>query len=388
MPKIFLTSVYCLFVLLLAACSAPALKPEPLTKDVSQTTTASSSGQESSLAQKWNKMLEAGKKEGTVVVYSTAAGDLMRVLAQTFQKNTGISVEIISGKGAEIGSKLIREHKAGLALADVYLGGATTVVTQVNPAGLLEPLEPELILPEIKDKNAWWGGDLLWIDKEHKHVAFVVYAIPAITVNETMVKTDEIKSYRDLLQPRWKGKIVINDPTVAGIGGKWFSIVGRYIMSLDYMRELAKQEPVILRDQRLEVDWLAKGRYPIGIAAVTDMVTEYRKAGAPLAYVEPAEGTWLGNGSGGLSLVVKAPHTNAARVFVNWMLTKEAQSIYSREYGVPSARLDVSTEGVDPVTIPKKGLKYVIGFQEEILIGEDDYRNKVGREIFGQLIGR
>ena len=203
-----------------------------------------------------------------------------------------------------------------------------------------------------------------------------------------MVKVDEIKSYRDLLQPRWKGKIIINDPTVAGIGGKWFSMVGRYIMNLDFMREIARQEPVILRDQRLQVDWLAKGKYPIGIAAVTDMVTEFRKAGAPLSYAEPSEGTWLGNGSGGLGLVVKAPHPNAARVFVNWMLTKEAQSIYSREYGVPSARLDVSTEGIDPVTVPKPGVKYVLGFKEETLIGEDEYRNTVGREIFGQLIGR
>lgn len=388
MQNRYVVSLVLLVVLVLFSCSQPVTQNAPASEKLSKVTVEAVPVQLEPWAKEWSSIIQAAKKEGSVVIYSTASGDTMRALAQPFQKNYGISVDLIAGRGGEIGAKLIREQRAGLFLADVYIGGGSTVVTQIKPAGLLKPLDSELILPDVINGKFWWNNDFVWVDKEHTTMAFSLFAIPTITVNDTIVKKGEIKSNRDLLDPKWKGKMVMNDPTIAGIGGKWFSIVGRYIMDLDFMKGMAKQEPAILRDQRLQVEWVVKGRYPIAIAAGTDSVTEFRKAGAPISYVLPVEGTWLGNGSGGLSLIAKPPHPNAARVFANWLLTREAQSIYSKDYGVPSARLDVPTDGIDPVTIPVPGVKYVLGFREDILVGEDDYRSNMGREIFGPLLGR
>ncbi len=389
MNKILLISFMTIYLLFLLACSSTSnQKADTSPEKPTQVTAILMPAEELTWSKVWDRTKEAAKKEGSVVIYTTLASDTTRSLTQSFQKTIGIPVEIVSGRGAEIATKLIRENKSGLNLADIYLGGATTVITQLKPADLLAPLEPELILPEVKDGKMWWGGDLLWVDKEHKHLAFIAYAIPAITINDTVVKAEDIKSYKDLLNPKWKGKLSINDPTTAGIGGKWFSIVGRYIMDLDFMRAIARQDPVILRDQRLQVEWLSQGKYPIAIAATTAVVTEFKKASAPISYVDPVEGTWLGNGDGGLGLMVNAPHHNAARAFINWMLTREGQSLFSQAYGTPSGRVDVSTDGIDPVTIPKPGLKYVIGFKEDVLIGETEFRDTFGKEIFGQLAGR
>lgn len=375
--------------LLFSAACALGIAPEVSSSKEVATPVKPMTGEieEEAWLKEWNKLVQAAQKERKVTVYSGATGEVIRPIAQAFQNNLGIPVDFISMRGAELAVKITSEHKAGLYLADVYIGSGTVALNPLKSSGLLEPLEPALLLPQVKDLKLWWGGELPWVDTARTNLAFTIYAIPTITINNTMVKAEEIKSYRDLLHPRWKGKITLNDPSVPGIGGKWFSIVGGYIMNMDFMRELAKQEPVILRDQRLQVDWLAKGRYPVGIAALTETVTEYLKAGASLSYVEPVEGTWLGNGLGGVSLMVRSPHPNAAKVFINWILTREAQNLFSKAYGAPSGRLDVPTEGIEPITIPKPGVKYVSGFKEEVLIEEAKIR-PMAREVFGHLMGR
>ena len=115
-------------------------------------------------------------------------------------------------------------------------------------------------------------------------------------------------------------------------------------------------------------------------------MTEYKEAGAPLAFVSTVEGTYLSVGGGNISIVNKAAHPSAARVFINWFLSKEGQTLITKIDGVQSARLDVSTEGVDPMKIRQPGAKYFVGADSEEWLARDPEYTKAAQEIFAQFL--
>ncbi len=124
-----------------------------------------------------------------------------------------------------------------------------------------------------------------------------------------------MKAFKDLLNPAWKGKIVSYDLTTTGPGGKLMSVVALQIMGMDFWRQFAKQEPVITRDHRQLVDWVAHGKYAIGVAPETAAVTSYKKeVPALLQLPPPQEGIGLTTGFGGLALIDNPAHPNAAKL--------------------------------------------------------------------------
>lgn len=340
----------------------------------------------------WEKLVVAAKREGRVVWLGTVGAEVRRAVTEAFGSKYGIKVEVIAGRASEVGAKIMSERRAGLYLADVMSAGpGPTTATVLKPAGALDPLEPVLVLPELTDpdviKKTWWGGELLWVDKERTMLAFVAYPSGKIVVNTNLVKPGEIKSYRDLLDLKWKGKMTLNDPTVGGSGNNWFTSLAESIMDLDYLRKLAKQEPVILRDQRLQVEWLAQGKYPIAITPKEDIVKEFITVGAPLKGITPAEGAYIIQGYGSVLLINRAPHPHAAKLFINWLLSKEGVTTFSRAYGTQSARLDVPTDYIDPEMLRQPGIKYYSNITEEVSLKAAQYL-KVAEEVFGEVLKR
>ena len=320
------------------------------------------------------------------MVYQTAGPDLRDALAKAFFSKFGITVESLTGTGFQVSEKIIRERRAGLFLSDLYQGGVTTPTLLLKPAGVLDPLEPTFIIPDLKDpeliKKIWWEGKLQWVDSDHKILSFMAFPIPWLVINTDLVKIDEINSYRDLLNPKWKGKIVMFDPTMTGPGGKLFSTSSRYIVGLDFWREFAKQDPLILRDSRIVVEGVARGKYAFTISPLTDVVEAFRREGAPLAYKMPVEGGSLTTGHGGIAILNNAPHPNAAKIFINWLLSKETVELFSKVYNVHSAREDVSTDFLAPERKRQPDIKYVWPEVEDFLLEESKYYTQ-GREIFG-----
>lgn len=331
-------------------------------------------------AAEWQKMIGKAKKEGRVVIFS---GNSVRPVGEAFTNKYGIEAEIVVGRGGEFGAKLFAERRAGLFRWDLALVGATTAVNILKAGSVLESLEPVLILPEILDTRTWKGGELAWIDKEHQTLSYIRFVEIPISINTSIVKPDEIKSYLDLLNPKWKGKIAISDPTVTGQGSKLVSNLGNKIMDWDYIRKLASQEPVLVNDQYLHAQWLALGKYPIGLAVKPEIVAEFIKTGSPIVGITPVEGTYTTIGGGSVSLIKNAAHPNAAILFANWLLTKEGQTIYSKTYNRSSNRVDVSTEGFPPDSVPQSGVKYINGDTEDILLAETENMRR-SREIFGR----
>lgn len=331
-------------------------------------------------ADEFQKIIEKARKEGRVVIFS---GNSIRPVGEAFSNKYGIEAEIMVGRGGEFGAKLFAERRAGLYRWDIALVGSTTSVNILRAGEVLEPLEPALILPEIMDPKTWRGGEPSWIDKDRQILSYIRFVNIPIYINTSIVRPDEIKSFNDLLNPKWKGKIAMNDPTVTGTGSKWVAVIGSKIMGWDFIRQLAAQEPVFITDQYLHTQWLALGKYPIGLGVKPELVTEFVQTGSPIAGITPVEGSYTTIGGGSVAIIKNAPHPNASILFTNWLLTREGQMVYSKSYDRPSNRADVPTEGFPPESVPQPGVKYVNSDTEDILQGEMENMRR-SREIFGQ----
>ncbi len=334
----------------------------------------------------WETLVKNARKEGKVVIYGSAIGDATDPLKNAFKSKYGISIEFLQGRGGEIVQKLLAERRAGLYLADLGIGGTSTYFQVVAPAKIVVPLEPLLALSEVTDKAKWLGGKYPFVDDKKQLLALGATKSQYVCINTSMVKPNEITTYENLLDQKWKGKITMNDPGLTGMGNQWFTymmvVVYGKEKGAEYMKKLVAQEPGVLRDERLQVEWIAKGKYPLGVGTKSTIVESFVNAGAAIKYISLKEGAPLGSGSVNLYAFDRAPHPNASKLFVNWVLSKEAQDIITRTSGFPSMRMDVSKAGYDPSLLPGPG-DALLGEDFKIAAGE---MQKVAAEIFKDLI--
>jgi len=330
--------------------------------------------------QNWEALIAAAKKEGTVLVYNTAWSSQVRTdLTQAFKAKYGINVEFSPfGRGGELLAKVQSEQRAGLNLADVFGVGSNTLLTLLKPAGFLGALEPLLVLPEVTDGKNWQAGRVPFVDKDKTFIAMVSSLQRNIIYNTDMIKKGEITDYLDLLKPQYKGKITLNDPAVTGAGGDFMINLVVNIWDLpkakDYLSQLVGRQQVnIQRDNRLHVEEIAKGKYPIGIAPNPASTAGLLDAGAHLDVVYLKQGVRVTSGAGALGVPTKSPHPNAAKLFVNWLLSKEGQGVYSKGMGNPSMRKDVSTEGFHPMFLTQPG--------EKVFPDSEDFLNRTAEVL-------
>ncbi len=281
----------------------------------------------------WQATIKAAQKEGKVVVYEQWGPKARTELGRAFKQKFGIDIEFVSaGTSTQLVPKLTQERSAGLYLADIIAAGTTTAITQMRPAGMLAPIDQMLILPDVKDPKTWRDGKL-YLDKEKLVIGMSLDFASYLARNTEQVKEQEIKSYYDLLNPKWKGKILLHDPTINGPGNGWvFAMAGLLGMdkTKDYLRQLVKQEPALVSDYRLQVEWLAKGKYALVAGIHAPTISEFIKLGAPVAKLRVKEGGLATSGAGALSIPSgRMPHPNAAKLFINWILTKEGQTLFS-----------------------------------------------------------
>ena len=160
----------------------------------------------------WEKTVEAANKEGKVVAGIPASAELRKALDDTFSKRyPAIDIELATGRGPANASKIAAEHAAGVRYFDVLISGSLTPLNLLN-AGILEPIEPLWMLPEVRDPKRWYGGHV-WADNAKKYLySFQAYQSENFWHNTQLVKADEYRGFDDLLNPKWKGKIAILDP--------------------------------------------------------------------------------------------------------------------------------------------------------------------------------
>jgi iron(III) transport system substrate-binding protein len=294
-------------------------------------------------AAEWDKLVDGAKKEGKVTVSIPASAELRRQLEDQFKKRHGIEVEVLTSRGSAGVRRMADEFKAGVRHFDLHFGGSSSIVSGMLDEGILDPIEPWLALPEVKDPKHWWGGHL-WVDNAKRFVyMFQAYLSEILWYNTDLVKPNEIRSYDDFLNPKWKGKIGYLDPRTPGAGDSTWSFLWR-VKGEEYLKKLVAQDLYLGRDQRLLAESLAKGRVAVTIGLSYYSFLPFLKAGLPIKTLPTLkEGNYGTGGSGNLAIIKAPAHPNSTRVFVNWLLGREGQEVVSRALGQATRRLDVDT---------------------------------------------
>jgi iron(III) transport system substrate-binding protein len=320
--------------------------------------TASAQGND----QAWNDIVAAARKEGKVVVLAPPDPQFREELPPAFKARFGITLEYYGGRSSEIAVKLRAERQAGVATVDAALSGIQTMATIFYREGMLAPLKPVLMMPEVVDPTKWKAGKLWFMDPEEQYILRLFNSVsPSFHVNTQYVKLSEFKSAQDLINPKWRGKISLHDPTVPGTGSN--TAARLYVQFGEaYLKKLfIDQKPAIARDRRQLTDWLARGSFPISLAPERDEVDRMRADGFPIEPVIslPDLPATLSAGVGLLAIFNNAPNPNAARVFANWIASKEGLEVFVRTRGESPTRNDIDERKLIPEgVIPKPGENY------------------------------
>lgn len=323
---------------------------------------ASAFGQEKGWEKEWNETLAAARKEGKLVVAGWTDPDVRRELPAKFTAWLGIPVEYIGGRASETSARVRAERQAGLYTIDVFLVGIDTAATILYPQRMLDPVKPLLILPEVVDGSKWKKGKPWFVDPEGKYVLQLFsYLTGVVHFNTNYIKPSEFQSIRTLLDPKWRGKISIIDPTVPGGGNtaaEFFIQLGE-----DFVKKLyIDQKPVFSRDRRQMAEWVARGTYPISLNAEVDELKQLQKDGFPVTtlfslpdFPGSVSAAW-----GQVVLLNQAPHPNAARVFINWIASKDGLELFARTAGAAPTRKDIDAAAFlpTPEAIPLPNVNY------------------------------
>lgn len=332
---------------------------------------------------KWQDVLNNAKKERSLIIHTGISPDTRTFVTKAFTSKFNIDIEWIAGRGGDTANRIMSERRANIFNADLIMTGTTTLLTVLKPNRIFQPIVSEFILPEVTDTKFWYENRYQFADKDQNVLYLSMGPSNAIYANSNLVRKEEFTSYKYVLDPRWKRKISLGDPIMPGGGNFAFSVI---LVGLGegFLREVAKQNPVIVRDDRLRADWLAQGKQAISIGGMT-IARDMERVGAPIFQPDMRELAALTQGFGALTLLKNAPHPNASRLFINWILTREGQEIFNRYNDKQSIRLDVGTDWLSPGDIRQEGVKYYRAGDEDFVNRKEEF-TKMAEDIFGHLM--
>jgi iron(III) transport system substrate-binding protein len=291
------------------------------------------------------KIVQAARKEGEVVWYTTMSADQSTgFMARFQQKYPFLKPSIIRLGGNALLSRILTEAKAGKNFFDVA-HGTGEIVLPLMDLGLLAPYaspERKMIPDDLKDKKGFWTS---------VYVNSVV-----LGYNTNLVKGMPLpRSYDDLLQPRWKGRKISIDSTYVTFLQGLISVWGKD-KALDYLRRLADQDPVVMRGSTVRAQLAAAGEFPL-VIAYANIIQNLTEKGAPIDWValEPAVISVNTVMAG-----AKAGHPNAAKLFIDFTLSKEGQEKLWDFQRIPS-RSDVEPK---PARLFRGYKRYVVHPEE------------------------
>lgn len=352
-----------MLALLVAACGGEDATATPVPPQATATTLDAAA----IFQAEWDTLLAAAQAEGEVVTF--IAGSLgrsnLKDLLPRFEEKYGIAVIFSTGSSRQNADKTLAERAGGKFELDVWMGGSGTANTRLLPANALRPIEPLLIHPEVLDRSAWLDGRFHWLDADTQQFLFAFAANASksdITFNTDLVDPNDIQTLHDLLDPKYKGQIIMRDPRLAGVGSVvldyWtHPAVGREFLQ----RLLTEMDVTIANDARQAAEQLALGKYAICLFACRSEVLKAEKDGLPVEADFPhytREGGRLSSGSGTMFLMERPKNPNAQKFFANWWLSKEGQEMMQEASGNDSIRLDITKDTVADGSRREDGVTY------------------------------
>jgi len=256
---------------------------------------------------------DAARKEGTLTLYvaqmsGEAAEDMGRIFTR---KYPGISVTVISTTGQVAYQRVLQELKNSTPQSDVFC----STDNSHYPA-----LKARNALAQYKPQNAGaLAPPFVGLGDE----GFYIHATASLQImvyHTRNVKADEVpKNWTDLLNPKWKGRVATGHPAFSGYFGQWV-VAMRKLYGWDFFEKLAKQNPRIGRSGNDPIAMLNAGESLIGTGPVSTSVQNIEK-GNPIGFIYPTDGTLLCYGPA--AVMAAAPHPNAARLFLEWLLSED-----------------------------------------------------------------
>ncbi len=307
----------------------------------------------------WKKIVDAAKKEGKLVMTADPSDFYRRVLVMSFEKKyPDIKVEYTGINGRDFRPRLMQERKVGQYLWDVRISGINPETYEMKNDGYFDPMR-SLILPEIADDSKWYGGfGYTFTDKEQKSFATAFYFTEyRVLVNRDVLSEAQFNSSKQLIDPQFKGKVTILNPKS---GSGLAAITQLYVLYGEhFVRELfQKQDIVNTSDKRQQVEWLTRGKYPIALGMEQGFLLDFQKKGVG-QNVKPLKNS-QDDSLKAVHLVNKAPHPNAARLYVNWILSEEGQREMVKGLEGISMRKDVEPidkeAASDPLSVSHRRL--------------------------------
>jgi iron(III) transport system substrate-binding protein len=326
----------------------------------------------------WEKTIQGAKREGKLSLYLYQGEGELGGVAQLFQKKyPEISVTTVTGRGNQLGPRIMAERRAGKFLVDAYIAGLTSTYEILYRGKILDPIPAALILPEVLDESKWWQGQHHYIDPENKYIfVFVGNVSQYVSYHTKLVDPVEFRSYWDFLQPKWKGKILSRDPKISGsqrIGLRGFFYTPE--LGAEFVRRLYGEMDVTLTQEiRQATDWLANGKF--AICFFCSEILKAKSQGLPVDEFSTArwkESRAISAGNvGSVALPSHAPHPQAARLFVNWLLSREGQIAFQRAANTPtnseeSMRVDIPKDMVPADVRRIDGVKYLLADRPEFM---------------------
>lgn len=339
----FLYVIMLTFVVLVMAC-APKQTPSPTASTPKPSspapiTPASNIPPLTSQDAAWAKVVLDAQKEGRLLIYSFAfAGDVGTAISKAFKDKYGIQVDIVVGSAPVMLERVRSEYRARQFMTDVTDMNATRSLEMKND----KLTESAKDLPALRDKESWYAHPLDQDPEGHILTFYSNHNTPYINTN-TVKAGEEPQSWLDLLQPRWKGKVLVGDPGVyVGTTHIYYGLVRKSNrLNEDFWRQLGGQigkfVPGGARDQVLV---LMRGEGPVNISVGSAGGAPLVAEGAPVKALNMKEGG-ISNPSQSLAMLNQAPHPNAARLFLNWFLSAEGLKVFAQTASQATLRKDV-----------------------------------------------
>jgi iron(III) transport system substrate-binding protein len=270
----------------------------------------------------WKAVLEAARREGPVTVYgSPLTGRPIESLGSNFEAQYGFKVLGVLTT-SDLPARVQAEQDAGRITASVVSSGSTSMYT-VYSQGFLTPLTGLPNGARLHPAGYWYLALM-------QNQAWPLYYIPlGLLVNRELVpEADQPKNWKDLLDPRWKGKMVMQDPGRSGAGSTWYDgIVNAPGYGEEFHRALAQQDLLLLGTNGEVETMVITGQRMIGVPGNRHALDNH--PGAPLRWISPTDGLVITDG--GVGVVKDTPSPNAAKVVMNWLLSPEAQGFIAQE---------------------------------------------------------
>jgi iron(III) transport system substrate-binding protein len=348
----------------------------------------------------WEQVLGEATKEGRVVVWGPPGELIREAMTQGFKKAfPNIAIEYSGARGGEQATRIKAERDGGVYSVDVMLSGTTTAMNQMKPMKALDPIAPVLMLPEVTDLKNWRGNKLEFSDETTRlDLVFATMLKTPLVYNPKLAKPEQIDELSKLLDPKWKGKFVLNDPLPSGSGNVTFRWIWRIMgpeKAKEYYRKIRANAALADRDQRRQIEWVANGKYAFLLAPSDGTLGQLLGRGLKLGVLpEFKDGTYVTASFGSAMLLNQAPHPSAAAVFLNWVLTKQGQTAWSKAMDHVSRRMDVPTDHLPPYIVPppnarffsgepKPGDRYWLSYTEEN-VHRSAEETKILKELFGR----